>query len=108
MASEQEIESYLKSALDEIGEIRPWFNKPLNTWVYYHPYYPVEYSGDTEYDVVHQYPLYLKEFIKHQLDNESNETEQVELPKDIAAWIKKPSVIDNLRQMIKAYQELQG
>ncbi len=69
MASKKEIEQHLKIALDEVGEIKPWFDKSVDAWVFGHPAYPVEYAGDSRKDVIKGYPLYLKEFIKQRLNN---------------------------------------
>lgn len=68
MATKQEIEKELKIALDEIGEIIPWFDKRFNEWIYANDLYPVECSGKNPKEVVKRYALYLKEFIKHRLD----------------------------------------
>jgi len=114
---EKEIELHLKSALEEIGEIKPKFNKEFNTWIFSNSLYPVEYSGETKEEVIQNYPLYLKEFIKHRLQNRlsslmenktkghggkrsgsgrhkgsKEEKERVYLPKDIASWIKQPGI----------------
>ena len=119
----KEIEQHLKLALKEIGEIKPWFSKNFNAWIFSHELYPVEYAGDTEEEVIQNYPLYLKEFIKHRLQDrlsplmekktkghggkrenagrpkgsKKEEKVRVYLPKDIAFWIKQPEIILNLR-----------
>jgi hypothetical protein len=36
-------------------------------WIFSHELYPVECAGDTKEEVMQNYPLYLKEFIKHRL-----------------------------------------
>jgi hypothetical protein len=126
----KEIEDHLKLALNEIGEITPWFDKAFKTWVFFHDLYPVEYSGDTKEEVIRNYPLYLKEFVKHRLQNKlapimekktkghggkrvgagrpKKETEEknirVYLPRDIALWIKHPGTIQNIRQMVSVYK----
>ena len=33
MATKKEIESHLKIALKEVGEIKPWFDKEVDAWV---------------------------------------------------------------------------
>jgi len=58
---------HLELALVEIGKIKPWFSKEYNAWIFSHKYFPVEYAGETSEEVIQNYPLYLKEFIKHQL-----------------------------------------
>jgi hypothetical protein len=69
VATKKEIDSHLKIALKEIGEIKPWFDKEVNAWVFKHRTYPVEYAGDSVADVIEGYPLYLREFIKQRLNN---------------------------------------
>lgn len=127
MASPKEIKKHLKIALKEIGVIKPRFNKKFDAWVFSHKNYPdVEYVGSSPEEVVKNYPLYLREFIKHRLDNniwESVEkktkgrggkregagrpkgtkkqpTRRVSLPADIADWIERPSSIPQVREMI--------
>ena len=56
-------------ALKEIGEIKPVFDKKCKEWVFSHELYPVEYGGETPEEVIKNYPLYLKEFIKQRLDH---------------------------------------
>lgn len=130
MATEKEISKQLKIALLEIGEIQPWFDEEVSCWVFSHKNYPVEYGGDTAKEVKVNYPKYLREFINHRLDgtlSPINEKEtkgrggyregagrpkgtksthpmkQIRVPEDIAAWIKYPGVIDNIRSMMNAY-----
>ena len=127
MATKKEIELHLSVALEEIGEIKPWFEKDVNAWVFSHKNYPeVEYAGESKEDVIENYPEYLREFIRHRLND--NITERVEkktkgrggkregagrprgtkkepkqrvyLPKDVAEWIEKPSSIPQVRHLI--------
>lgn len=127
MASKKEIEKHLKIALEEIGEIRPTFNKKFNAWIFKHSAYPdVEYAGETSEEVIKNYPRYLREFIKQRLNNNISElvekktkgrggkregagrpkgtqkepTERVSLPIDIAQWIKQPGSIPQVRRLI--------
>lgn len=125
MATKKEIKEHLKIALEEIGYIKPRFDKNYKTWVFNHPAYPVEYSGDTEEEVIKNYPNYLQDFIEERLnDNLSEFTEQktkgrggkrkgagrpegtkkeptkrVTLPLDIADWITMPNTILYLRAL---------
>lgn len=70
MASKKEIDKNLKIALKEIGKITPHFDKKFNAWVFSHPLYPdVGYAGDSFDEVVKNYPLYLREFIKQRLNS---------------------------------------
>ncbi len=126
MASNKEIESHLKLALEEIGVIKPWFSKEFKAWIFSHDLYPVEYAGDTKEEVIHNYPLYIKEFIKHRLEDRlsplmENKTKghggkregsgrpkgskeekvRVYLPKDIANLLKEPGALTHLRGLIK-------
>jgi hypothetical protein len=126
MATKKEIDRHLKIALKEIGEIKPWFDKDVNAYVFEHPSYPVEYAGDSEADVIKGYPEYLREFILHRLDDrlhpvmesetsgrggrrpgagrpkgtKKSQTRVMRLPKDIAAWMQKPGSIPQIRQFI--------
>lgn len=126
MATTKEIKNHLKIALKEIGEIVPWFDKEVDAWVFSHPAYPVEYAGDSEEEVVKNYPLYLEEFINERLNDnlalsvekrtkgkggkregagrpkgtKKEEKTRVYLPTDVARWIKRPSSIPRVRQLI--------
>lgn len=124
---EKEIESHLKLALKEIGEIKPWYSKKYKSWIFSHDLYPVEYSGDTEEEVIQNYPLYIKEFIKHRLQDRlsplmenktkghggkregsgrpkgsKEEKTRIYVPTDIANLLKEPGVFIYLRGLIKA------
>jgi hypothetical protein len=131
MASTEEnkIKQHLKIALDEIGEIKPWFRKETKAWIFSHELYPVEYAGETREEVIQNYPLYLKEFIKHRLQDRlspimekktkghggkregagrplgSRKEDRVRIyvPKDIANWLKQPETIPHIRSLIHAY-----
>jgi len=69
MATKKEIDQHLKIALEEIGEIEPWFDEDVNAWIFSHRLYPVEYGGTSPKEVVKNYPKYLREFIKQRLDD---------------------------------------
>lgn len=60
---------HLQLALEEVGEIKPWYDKNVNCWVFEHHNYPVSCGEDTPEEVIAKYPLYLKEFILHRLDD---------------------------------------
>ena len=47
MASKKEIDAHLKTALDEVGKIEPWFDKDVDAWVFSHLIYPVEYADSS-------------------------------------------------------------
>ncbi len=126
MATKKEIEEHLKLALKEVGEIKPWFDKEVDAYVFEHPSYPVEYAGKSKKEVIEKYPQYLREFIRHRLNNRLHPlmeketkgrggkragagrpkgtkkypTKVVRLPKDVAAWIEKPESIPQVRQWI--------
>lgn len=125
MATKKEIKEHLRIALEEIGNINPWFNKEFKTWIFSHPAYPVEYFGDSKEEVIKNYPLYLYDFIEERLnDNLSiltekkttgrggrregsgrpkgtvkESTKRVTLPLDVAEWISKPDTIIHLRAL---------
>jgi hypothetical protein len=128
MASKKEIKKHLKIALEEIGEIKPWFDKKFHAWIFSHKNYPVEYAGDSEEDVIKNYPLYLTEFIRHRLNANLSPVEEkktrghggkrvgagrpkgtkkevklrVYLPKDIADWMKNnpATCIPSIRRLM--------
>jgi hypothetical protein len=128
MATKKEIKKHLKIALEEIGKIKPWFDKDVNCWVFEHSNYPVGCGADSEQEVIEKYPLYLEEFISERLnDNVSPSVEKrtkgrggkkegagrpidpnkeqrvrVYLPLDIANLLKEPGVIMYLRGLIQA------
>jgi hypothetical protein len=72
MTTKKEIKEHLKIALEEIGPIQPWFDKAYKSWVFSHPAYPVEYSGDTKEEVFKNYPIYLQDFIEERLNGNLN------------------------------------
>lgn len=127
MATKKEIEEHLKIALDEIGEIKPIYNKRYGAWIFEHPFYPVGCEGDSEKDVIKKYPLYLKGFIAERLkDNLAPFMEKktkgrggnregagrptgskkepkmrMYLPLDVALWIKNhPEALTQFRRLM--------
>jgi len=66
-AKEKELKKEVEASLKEIGEIKPWFDKEVNAWVFEHPFYPVEYAGDSPEEVIQNYPMYLEIFIEHRM-----------------------------------------
>lgn len=132
MATKKEIEKQLKIALKEIGEIKPWFDKNFNAWIFEHPAYPIGCEGNSPKEVIKKYPLYLRDFINERLSDNlasfvedatqghggkragsgrpsgtgKEQTKQVRLPTDIAEWIKSPGIITNIRQIIQTYKHL--
>jgi hypothetical protein len=131
MATKKEIEENLKIALDEIGEIKPVYNKKYGAWIFEHPSYPVGCEADSAEEVIKKYPLYLKEFIKERLNDNlaafiekktigrggkregagrplgtKKETKmRIYLPVDVARWIKThPEALTQFRRlMAKAF-----
>jgi hypothetical protein len=127
MATKKEIEKHVKIALDEVGEIKPWFEKDVNAWVFHHKNYPdVEYGGESPEEVIKNYPEYLREFIRHRLNDnlaprvekktkgrggkregagrpqgtKKEPKQRVYLPKDVAEWFERPNSIPQIRQFI--------
>ncbi len=41
----------------------------MRAWIFEHAAYPVGYSGNSPEEVIKNYPLHLKEFIKERLKN---------------------------------------
>jgi hypothetical protein len=133
MATKKEIEEQVKIALAEIGEIKPWFEKKFNAWIFEHPAYPIGCEGSTSEEVIEKYPLYLKDFIIERLNDNlapfvekdtkghggkrlgsgrpkgttKTPTKQGRLPEDIMDWLKKPGVIENLRHLMQAYSQIE-
>lgn len=127
---EKELKKELEIALDEIGEIKPWFDKDFNCWLFFHPLYPVECEGKSAEEVIKKYPKYIKVFIEHRMQgmiDEVNEKKtkgkggyrpgagrpkgsigepkrQIRVPNDIADWLNIPGVISNIQQMLRAYK----
>ena len=126
MATKKEIEKHLKIALKEVGELKPWFDKDVNAWVFEHRAYPVEYAGEAKEEVIENYPKYLYEFIRHRLNDRLHPlmekktkgrggkrpgagrpkgtkkapTKVVRLPADVANWVEKRSSYPQVRQLI--------
>lgn len=123
MATSKEIKEHLEIAINEIGVIKPWFDEDVNEWIFSHSNYPVEYGGESPEEVIKNYPKYLREFVKHRLNDKLNpltekktkghggirqgsgrpkgstkeKTIRVTLPLDIAIWITEPHMIEHLR-----------
>lgn len=57
----------LDIALNEIGKIKPWFDKDVGAWVFEHQLYPVRYAGESSEEVSENYPKYLEVFIDHRM-----------------------------------------
>jgi hypothetical protein len=135
MASTKVIEKHLKIALEEIGDIKPVFKEKFNAWIFKHSAYPdVEYAGDSPEEVIQNYPLYLREFIKQRLDRNISElvekktkgrggkregagrpkgtkkepTERVSMPKDIAKWFKRPGAVLIVRKLMEKKKPNKG
>lgn len=132
MASKKEIDKHLKIALNEIGDIKPWFDKDVDAWVFEHPNYPVGYAGKTPIEVIKKYPQHLRQFVLERLNanldpliekrtrghggarsgagrpqgSTKEPTQQIRLPKDIARWLKTPGVIPQVRSIIQAYKNV--
>lgn len=125
--TKKEIEAHLKLALEEIGEVVPQYNRVYKCWTFEHSLYPVSYSGNTPEEVIKNFPLYLKQFIKERLQNNLNAlTEKqtkgrggcregagrpvgstkehklrIYLPDDIAKWILLPDHQERVRCIMK-------
>lgn len=132
MATKKEIEEQINVALKEIGEVKPWFDKKFNAWIFEHPAYPVGCEGNSSAEVIKKYPLYLRDFIEERLNDNlapfieketkghggkrekagrpigttKEHTKQIRLPIDIAEWIKSPGMISNIRQMMQTYKHV--
>jgi hypothetical protein len=129
MATTKEIKKHLEIALKEIGQIKPWYDRRFKNWLFSHPNYPsVEYAGDSKKEVISNYSLYLRDFIKERLNDNLNPLTEKEtkgrggkregagrpfgskkehktriyLPDDIVNWFKqRPESILQVRQLIR-------
>lgn len=128
MATKKEIKEHLQVALNEVGQIKPWFNKEYDSWIFSHALYPVEYAGETKEEVIKNYPRYLETFIEERLNDNLNpltekETkgrggkregagrpkgsvkepkERLYLPVDIADWFKHdPTAYQDVRKLMR-------
>lgn len=128
MATKKEIEEHLKIALDEIGQIKPWYSRKYGTWIFEHPSYPIGCEGDSPEDVIQKYPLYIEEFIEQRLNNnlapfvekktkghggkrsgagrpvgsKKESKIRIYLPDDLAHWFKQhPEAIPQVRQLMQ-------
>jgi hypothetical protein len=115
MAARSEVKKELKSALEEIGMITPWFDEEFNAWIFSSPLYPVECEGPSAEEVIEKYPKYLDVFIEHRMKGKldavtenktkgkggtrtgagrprgstKEATKQIRIPIDIAEFIQK-------------------
>ncbi|MCE5315966.1 MAG: hypothetical protein LLG04_01205 [Parachlamydia sp.] len=131
-SSTKEVKKELETALAEIGEIKPWFEKKFKIWLYSHPLYPVECEGKSREEVLKKYPKYLEVFIEHRMKgkidalSEKNTkgkggfrpgagrpigttkepTRQIRVPQDIAEWLKMPGVLTQVRSLMQAQKHL--
>ncbi len=130
---EKEIIKNLHIALEEIGEIKPWYDQEVNCWVFEHPNYPVSCGEETPEEVIAKYPLYLKEFIFYRLANrldpfvekatkgrggahsgvvrpkkeQKTITKTVRLPENLygaAVWLRQhPEALPEIKKLMKKY-----
>ena len=129
MATTKEIKEHLEIALKEVGKIKPWFDSDVDEWIFSHPDYPVEYGGNSPEEVIRGYPKYLREFIKHRLDDKLNPltekktkghggkrkgagrpmgtvkepTKRIVLPSRIADWLNYPGTIEHIMVLMETY-----
>jgi hypothetical protein len=129
----KEIEKHLQIALEEVGEIKPWYDKEVDCWVFEHPNYPVSCGEDTPEAVIAKYPLYLREFILHRLADrldplvekatkgrggarpgagrpkkeQKTLTKTIRLPTDLygaALWLRQhPEALPEIKKIMKKY-----
>ncbi len=127
MAANKELAAHLALALEEIGEIKPWYDRRFKAWVFSHELYKnVEYAGTSKQEVIERYPLYLKEFIYHRLKGTLSsvsergtrgkggyrvgagrpkgsiveEKRRIYLPVDLADWLSEYSHLEMVRQIM--------
>lgn len=128
MATKKEIDAHLKIALEEIGEIKPWYDEEVEAWVFENSLYPVGYAGNSSEEVIKKYPLHLREFIFERLNENLNSlveketkghggsrigsgrplgttktpTRQIRVPTDLADWLKDKQNIEAVRKLKNA------
>lgn len=128
--TKKELEIELKIALKEIDEVKPWFDKEVNAWIFEHHLYPVEYGGDSPEEVIQNYPKYLEIFIEHRMEGKIDSVNEKKTkgkggarsgagrpkgsikeptirrryPEDIVRWLDQPGTIENIRQIMKSYR----
>ena len=126
MASAKEIDKELAIALKEVGKIKPKFDKKTNDWGFSHKAYPVECGGSTPEEVIKNYPLYLREFIRHRVEGNldpliekrtkghggrregagrprgtaGEHKVRIYLREDLAMWLKNKENMDRVRKMM--------
>lgn len=125
--TKKEIAEHLKIALNEVGEVKPWYDKEVDCWFFNHPNYPVSCGEDSAEEVIQKYPLYLEEFIAHRLSetlsplaenitrgkggvrlgsgrpkgSTKEPTKQVRLPIDLAIWFQRDqNAINQVRDIM--------
>ena|ERR1700722_3340096 len=128
--TKKEITKHLAIALKEIGEIVPKYSKKFKCWYFEHPLYPVNYSGESEEEVIKNYPIYLRDFIEERLkENLSPSVEKktkgrggyrigsgrpkgkehksrMYLPNDIVGWLKQSP--ENQKRVRKLMSEIKS
>jgi hypothetical protein len=122
------IEKHLKTALAEIGPIKPWWDHEVSAFVFEHEAYPVRYAGDSEAEVIKNYPRYLREFIEERLKDNlaphvelatsgqagkrpgagrpkpsgGSPTKMVRVPVEVAEWLQaNPKHIEMVRKLMR-------
>ncbi len=126
MASKKALDKELKIALNEVGEISPWYDKRTKSWLFSHELYPVECEGSSREEVITKFPLYLRDFIEERLKGNlapfvekktkghggyrpgagrpkgtTSETKQrIYLPTDIVNWIRVPEHLLMVRKLV--------
>jgi len=125
--TKKEIAEHLKIALNEVGEVKPWYDKEVDCWFFTHPNYPVSCGEDSAEEVIQKYPLYLEEFIAHRLSemlsplaenitrgkggvrpgagrpkgSMKEPTKQVRLPIDLVIWFQQDqNAINQVRDIM--------
>jgi hypothetical protein len=112
----------------KVGEIKPWWDADVESWVFQHPLYPEECGGETAEQVIAEYPLVLANFMQARLAGElapsieaktkgrggyragsgrpkgstsAPPTKMVRLPVDVADWLKTDDNLAVLQSRIK-------
>lgn len=63
-----EVVADVKEALNQIGEIKPWFDEDMRCWIFEHPDFPESYGGESSAEVKKGYPLYLANMFQARIE----------------------------------------
>lgn len=119
------LETELQTALQEIGEIAPWWSQDDGMFLFEHPAYPMVMHADPDKDAARAgYLRALKRFIRHRLNGaldpgtervtsgrggaregsgrpRKDPTKTVRLPLDMATWLQDRQHQEQVRRLME-------